>query len=272
MPRETMRATAEFHFLPFDRYPVSANFLTDRGPVRTNNEDSASVVIPASRQILESKGVLAVVADGMGGHEGGEVASSLATEHISKAYYDSTASAKEALADAFQGANKAIFEKARKDRSLAGMGTTCTAVAVVNGLAWAAHVGDSRIYLVRGGEPYRMTEDHSATMQLVNSGMITLAEAAYHEDRNVILRAMGTHAKLEVAFWKEPFPLRPGDRLVLCSDGLYEVITDDEIAKISSGAAETAQGCTELITMAAKRETTDNITVAILHVGQAEAS
>src|SRR5262249_34835643 len=150
---------------------------------------------------------------GMGGHEGGEVASNLATAHISKAYYDNTASVQDALFAAFQGANKAIFEKARKDRTLAGMGTTCTAVAVINGLAWAAHVGDSRIYLVRGGGPYRMTEDHSATMQLVNSGMITLAEAAYHEDRNVILRAMGTHAQLEVAGWKEPFPLRPGDRL-----------------------------------------------------------
>ncbi len=272
MSKESIRATSEFHFLPLDRYPVSAGFLSDRGPVRANNEDSAIVVTPQDGTLLERKGILVLVADGMGGHEGGETASGLAADHVAKAYYENPGSADESLAAAFRGANKAIFEAAKKDRRLAGMGTTCTAVAVVNGQVFAAHVGDSRIYLVRGGQPYRMTEDHSAPMVLVNRGMITLAQAAHHEDRNVILRAMGTHGEVEVAQWKEPFPLQPGDRLVLCSDGLYETISDDEIAQLAAGYGDPSEACAALIELATRRECTDNITAAVVYLRRAEAA
>ncbi|MFN7924932.1 MAG: Stp1/IreP family PP2C-type Ser/Thr phosphatase [Bryobacteraceae bacterium] len=269
MPRATIKATAEFHYLSFDRYPVSASFLSDRGPTRANNEDSATVIVP-DRDALAQKGILAVVADGMGGHEGGEIASNLAVDYIARSYYASSESPQEALVTAFQGANRAIFDRARKEPKLAGMGTTCTAVAVISGVAWAAHVGDSRVYLVRGGETYRMTEDHSATMQLVNKGVITLAEAAHHEDRNVITRAMGTHDKLEVSCWKDPFPLQPDDRFVLCSDGLYETISDREIAEVAARARQPERACADLIALATRRECSDNVTVAVLHVGRAE--
>jgi protein phosphatase len=213
--------------------------------------------------------VLVLVADGMGGREGGETASGLASRHVSKAYYENGGAADESLLAAFHKANDAIFEESQKDTRLSGMGTTCTAVAVVNGLAFAAHVGDSRIYLVRGGEAYRMTEDHSAPMQLVNRGIITLAEAAYHEDRNVILRALGTRAKIEVAQWKEPFPLLPGDRLVLCSDGLHGTVSDGEIARLSA-TGDVAAACAALIDLATRRECGDNVTAAVLYLGKAE--
>jgi len=146
------------------------------------------------------------------------------------------------------------------------MGTTCTAVAVVNGMAYSAHVGDSRVYLVRAEQIYCMTEDHSAPMEMVKQGMLTLAEARNHEERNVILRAMGTRPQLEVALWTTPFPLRQDDRLLLCSDGLYEKIDDRELASVAAAHAP-EQACRELIRIAIERVSSDNVTVAILQLG-----
>ena len=181
MPQDRPRATGEFHCLPFDRYPVHASFLTDRGHVRAINEDSAAVVVPSGPAVLHGKGVLAIVADGMGGHEAGEIASGLAVATVIDRFYASRDDAQLALVDAFLAANTAILERARRDRKMAGMGTTCTAAVVLDGLVYTAHVGDSRIYLIRDGRAYRMTQDHSATMEMVNQGLITLAEANHHE-------------------------------------------------------------------------------------------
>jgi protein phosphatase len=162
-------------------------------------------------------------------------------------------------------ANRAIFDHAKRQPQLTGMGTTCTAVAIVDGLAYSAHVGDSRAYLVRAGQLYQMTEDHSQTMEMVKQGMITLQEAREHPDRNVILRAMGTHKDLEVAVWETPFALRPGDRFVLCSDGLHEMVTDDEICAITA-ANEYAQACAQMMQLALERISSDNVTVAVAQV------
>lgn len=267
MPHDRPKATGEFHCLPFDRFPIGASFLTDRGHVRTINEDSAAVVVPIDEAVMSGKGVLAIVADGMGGHEAGEIASGLAVATVTEHFYASRHGAQKALVDAFLAANAAILERARRDRKMAGMGTTCTAAVVLNGLVYTAHVGDSRIYLIRGGHAYRMTQDHSATMEMVNQGLITLAEANHHEERNVILRAMGTHEKLEVATWREPFPLLPGDALMLCSDGLYETIDDDEFGRLCSASATPERACAALMEMAAGRDGTDNVTVAVVRVG-----
>lgn len=266
MPHDRPKATGEFHCLPFERYPVHASFLTDRGRVRAINEDSAAVVVPSDPAILNGKGVLAVVADGMGGHEAGEIASALAVTTVSEHFYQSRQAPQQALIEAFLAANAAILAHARRDRKSAGMGTTCTAAVISNGLAYTAHVGDSRIYLIRAGRAYRMTQDHSATMEMVNQGLITLAEANHHEERNVILRAMGTHEKLDVATWSEPFPLHPGDALMICSDGLYETIDDDEFGRICGGGNTPEQACAELIQVAAGRDGTDNVTVAVIRV------
>lgn len=269
MPQQSSKATAECHWLPFDRFAVEANCRSDRGRIRPLNEDSVCVVIPENPEIFNAKGVLMVVADGMGGHEGGEVASSMAVERVKAQYYCGDSNPARALAAAFNRANQDVYDYARSHPKLAGMGTTCTAVAVVGGRAWLAHVGDSRIYLVREGGAYRMTQDHSATMELVNRGLLTLAEADHHEERNVILRALGTHERLEVATWKNPFPLRAGDWMVLCSDGLYQTIPDDELADLCTRQGTSAQACDALLRAALDRDGTDNITVAALYVSPA---
>lgn len=250
---------------------VSAGFLTDTGPSRASNEDSVAVVSPAEFGALLTKGVLAVVADGMGGHEGGEVASAIAAHRVPELYYAGKGGPQESLVAAFEEANRDIYEVARKNGKLSGMGTTCTAVAIVNGMAYLAHAGDSRAYLVRGGQIYCMTEDHSATMELVKQGKLTMAQAKVHEDRNLILRAMGTHPKLEVDRWNTPFPLRPGDRMLLCSDGLYETITDPELCEITA-SREPQVACGELIQLATDRSVSDNCTVAILHLGACDSA
>ncbi|HEY4360163.1 MAG TPA: Stp1/IreP family PP2C-type Ser/Thr phosphatase [Bryobacteraceae bacterium] len=244
---------------------VEASFLSDQGPRRTSNEDSAAVVVPQDPEHIASKGTLVLVADGMGGHEGGEVASEMAARLISEAYYADQTDPQTSLVNAYHLANRAIFDHAKRQPQLTGMGTTCTAVAIVDGLAYSAHVGDSRAYLVRAGQLYQMTEDHSQTMEMVKQGMITLQEAREHPDRNVILRAMGTHKDLEVAVWETPFALRPGDRFVLCSDGLHEMVTDDEICAITA-ANEYAQACAQMMQLALERISSDNVTVAVAQV------
>ncbi len=246
---------------------VEASVMTDTGPRRQSNEDCGKVVRPLDPEQLAKKGVLAIVADGMGGHEGGEVASQMAVQTVSEVYSASRVEPQAALVQAFQGANREIYQLSRRRNELAGMGTTCTAVAVVNGIAYASHIGDSRAYLVRGGQIYRMTEDHSATMALVKQGLISLNEAREHEDRNVILRAMGTHEEVEVSTWDAPFTVRPGDRLVLCSDGLHDTLTDAEICAIAA-SSEPGEACSRMLNLALERMCTDNVTVAVLGIYQ----
>jgi PPM family protein phosphatase len=246
---------------------VEASVISDTGPRRQSNEDCGKVVRPEDPQQLARKGVLAIVADGMGGHEGGEVASHMAVHSVTEAYSASGAQPQAALVQAFQAANREIYQLSRRRNELAGMGTTCTAVVVVGGIAYSAHIGDSRAYLVRGGQIYRMTEDHSATMALVKQGLISLNEAREHEERNVILRAMGTHEEVEVSTWDAPFTVWPGDRLILCSDGLHDTLTDPEICSIA-GSAEPGEACSRMLNLALERMCTDNVTVAVLGIHQ----
>jgi protein phosphatase len=246
-------------------YKVEPAFLSETGP-RQANEDCAAVVVPRDSAIIASKGVLAVVADGMGGHKAGEIASRTAVAAIVETYCAGAGPIQQALARAFQEGNRRIFEHALREPELEGMGTTCTVLVVQGGFAWSAHVGDSRIYLIRAGCAYRMTEDHSATMQLVDQGLLTLEQASRHEHRNLILRAMGTHAELEVATWSEPFPIHAGDCFVLCTDGLYDVTPDEEIGRLANTGATPAEACRALVDAALARTSTDNITVAVVRI------
>ena len=205
-----------------------------------------------------------MVADGMGGHAAGEVASSLAVEVIERAYQGCTGDPASCLTEALQQANRAIHDTARRDERLGGMGTTCTAVVVEKGQAYLAHVGDSRLYLVRGGGIYRMTEDHSAVMDLVRRGLLTADEARHHADKNVILRALGTHSSVRVATWDEPMPVRPGDTLVLSSDGLHDLVEDEEIGEVVHSQS-LEEACRRLVDLARERGGPDNITVVLLH-------
>jgi protein phosphatase len=237
--------------------------LTDPGCHRELNEDSVRVLVPEDAGVLERKGLLAVVADGMGGHQAGEVASALAVEIVTREYFAGCGGIPECLAGALRAANREILEQSATRHSLGGMGTTCTALVLAGDQAWAGHVGDSRIYLVRDGSIYRMTEDHSAVMDLVKKGILSAEQARRHADRNVLLRAMGQREELEAEVWTEAFPVRAGDRFVLCSDGLHDLVDDaeiqDAVLRLKPEAA-----CAELVRLARERGGYDNITVVVV--------
>jgi len=245
------------------KFDVVASMLSDVGCVRELNEDSGTYIQPDDPEVLASKGLLILVADGMGGHSAGEVASRMAVEVITRTYYEDGGNPQSALKKAFREANRAIHKTAEKDESKTGMGTTCTALVLQNGTAISAHVGDSRLYLVREGSIYLMTEDHSAVMEMVKAGLITLEQARHHPDKNVILRAMGSHPEVEVTTWQEPFPVRTGDCFLLCSDGLYDLIEDEEIKRVVE-SQEPRSACESLIALAKERGGHDNISVGIV--------
>jgi PPM family protein phosphatase len=255
------------------KFDVVASMLSDVGCVRELNEDSGTYIQPDDPEVLASKGLLILVADGMGGHSAGEVASQMAVEVITRTYYEDGGDPQSALKKAFREANRAIHKTAEKDESKTGMGTTCTALVLQNGTAISAHVGDSRLYLVREGSIYLMTEDHSAVMEMVKAGLISLEQARHHPDKNVILRAMGSHPEVEVTTWQEPFPVKAGDCFLLCSDGLYDLIEDEEIKRIVE-SQEPRSACESLIALAKERGGHDNISVGIvslLPVGESQA-
>lgn len=254
------------------KFDLVACLLSDVGCVRELNEDSGAYIQPDDPEVLAAKGLLILVADGMGGHSAGEVASRMAVEVITRTYYDDGGDPQSALKKAFREANRAIHKTAENDESKTGMGTTCTALVLQNGTAISAHVGDSRLYLVREGAIYLMTEDHSAVMEMVKAGLISAEQARHHPDKNVILRAMGSHAEVEVTTWQEPFPVRTGDRFLLCSDGLYDLIEDEEIKRVVE-SQEPRSACESLIALAKERGGHDNISVGIvslLPVGESQ--
>lgn len=213
-----------------------ASAQSDIGKVRTVNEDAVLVCRPDGRE-YESHGVLALLADGMGGANGGGIASQIAIRAIPRRYLESRSNPSKALRAALEAAGKEIYRQARRGKGLQGMGATCVALALNPPSAWAAWVGDSRLYLLRSGQIYQMTEDHSVVGELRRQGSLTAEEALRHEDRNVVTRALGSRPDVEIAFWREPFPTRPGDRFLLCSDGLRDLLSNIDILNIAGDGA-----------------------------------
>lgn len=249
-------------------FEITAGMLSDAGCHRETNEDCCRYVQPEDSEQAKSKGVLVLVCDGMGGHAGGEVASRLATEIIPRTYYKSSRPPQAALEEAFQSANRAIYKTSQKHPHLRGMGTTCTAMVIHEGAAILAQVGDSRLYLVRSGQIYLMSEDHSAVMEMVRRGAMSLEEARRHEDKNIILRALGVQPEVTVSTWHNPFPTHDQDCFVLCSDGLYDLVTDEEIRQVVC-EREPHPASERLTAMAKERGGYDNITVGVIKVGVA---
>ncbi len=238
------------------------SILSDRGCRRPVNEDSGRVVNAAAAG-APGRGLLVIIADGMGGYEGGEVASRLATDTVAKTYPTAQGTPGEALEESFRQAHKTIFKMAAENDELRGMGSTCTALAIVGQEAWAAHVGDSRLYLLRGREIYQLSEDHSAIMEMVRQGLLTQEEADHHEDRNILLRAMGTQPDLTMMKWARPMDVKSGDAFVLCSDGLHNLVSDSEVLAVA-GNTPPKEACRKLVQMAKERGGHDNITVAVV--------
>ncbi len=249
---------------------IEAGVATDPGCVRELNEDMVRIIRPTTPDELARRGVLAVVCDGMGGHEAGEIASRLATETIVRRFETDDGDPLTLLTRAVQAANRAIFEAAERNRKLQGMGTTVTALLLRGGHAYGAHVGDSRTYLVRNGDIFAMTEDHSAVMELVRRGVISREEARHHPEKNVISRALGSHRDVQVTGWPQPFAVLPGDAFLLCSDGLYDLV-EDAVLLATVRDTHPQVACDRLVTLAREAGGHDNISVAILAMSAAGA-
>jgi PPM family protein phosphatase len=248
------------------RTGIEVSVQSDIGCLRQNNEDSFGYWEPEDDQQFLRKGRLAVVADGMGGYEGGQEASRLAVETLVEVYRDFGGDDPQAaLVEALQAAHEQIREYSFAHPGLRGMGTTCTAAAIVQDSLYYVHVGDTRLYLIRDGQITRVTRDHSYVGRLVESGMISPEEAENHPQRNILTAALGTNPDLIMDSPGRPEPLRPEDVLLICSDGLWGLVRDLEILDtVENKSAE--QAGRELIELARERGGPDNITVAILRL------
>jgi protein phosphatase len=248
------------------RTGIEVSVQSDIGCQRQNNEDSFGYWEPEDDQQFLSKGRLAVVADGMGGYEGGQEASRLAVETLVEVYRDFGGDDPQAaLVEALQTAHEQIRQYSFAHPELRGMGTTCTAAAIVQDALYYVHVGDTRLYLIRDGEITRVTRDHSYVGRLVESGMISPEEAENHPQRNILTAALGTNPDLIMDSPGRPEPLRPEDVLLICSDGLWGLVRDSEILDaVENKSAE--QAGRKLIELARERGGPDNITVEILRL------
>jgi protein phosphatase len=244
--------------------------LTDQGQVRKNNEDG----VWADPELN-----LMVVADGMGGHKAGEVASGMAITSIPTNFKQLTRANKSGeivdnhfspdthrLGFCLKMANQMIFEASQKYPQDSGMGTTCTAAFINGGRLSVAHVGDTRCYLIRRGVIEQLTQDHSLAMDQVRRGLISKEEAA-HVNQNILTRSLGTQAEVQVDL--DEHPLFPGDAVLLCSDGINKELTDEQVLKVVMQTPDVREIPKRLIDMANASGGQDNITVAVARVEKA---
>ena len=224
--------------------------MTDIGRVRPINEDA--YYLPGEDERF------CAVADGMGGHNAGEVASAMAVEEFARQMRDVENITCEAMRAAVLRANDAVFRRAGEDASMNGMGTTFSALAIQDDTAYLAHVGDSRIYLVRRGTIIQLTLDHTLVEEMVLMGKLTVREARVHPKRNIITRALGTDAHVEVDLIE--LGVRPGDVFFLCSDGMTNFVEEREILAIACGDADWNEKLKKLLSIALENGGADNIT------------
>jgi len=243
---------------------VQAKGSTDVGQVRSVNQDSF---------LVNDGDRLFIVADGMGGHAGGEIASQVCVKEIS-GYLDRNADIflgrdnrphpdpriSNALVQAVNYASTKIYERALEDPTLRGMGTTATVCKIVDDRAYVAHVGDSRLYLIRCGMIYQVTNDHSLVSEQVRAGILTKEEAELHHLRNVITRSVGYQEEEDVD--TTCLGLEKGDMIIMCSDGLHGPVADVEISQIAKD--QQLESVESLIKLANERGGDDNITVVVI--------
>ncbi len=226
---------------------------TDVGQVRDHNEDGYLV--------QEDIGLVAL-ADGMGGHQAGEVASATALEALQAAMRDGGD-----IREAIEAANAAVYEQSQGDEQLQGMGTTLTAATLSDdGTLLFGHVGDSRAYLMRDGTLERVTTDHSVIEELVQAGDLTAEQARVDPRRSMITRAIGLDSGVDVDLY--PIPLQTGDRFMFCSDGLTDMVDDEAIEQVLAEGQEPAAAAERLVELANEAGGTDNITVVVVDVAE----
>ena len=239
---------------------VEACAVTDRGRVRTHNEDTFHVADDCS---------ILIAADGLGGHAAGEIASEIATQFVAELVASETDFLRKASSDqiasllvtAFHGAHEAVLDEALSVKSRIGMGTTLIAALIANGVAYVGHVGDVRGYVFGGDGLTQITDDHSPVGELVRSGKITPEAAREHPEKHLISQAIGLEPG--VAPELSEVDIVAGEQLLLCSDGLWEALTDEDIAAVLS-ASDTAYTAAVALTDAANEHGgPDNITAVV---------
>ena len=225
---------------------------TDKGLVRTENEDDFCI---------EGDLGFSAVADGMGGHASGEVASKMAIDIVRDYFKNEKEPLSNRMTSGIRLANRAIYDASRNQSQWNGMGTTIAAALLIGNRLSVAHVGDSRVYLVRGGNLEQITDDHTIVSEQVQKGLMTREEADQSGMRHILTRALGIDPDVNVDV--DELTMSKGDRLVFCSDGLSELVSDDEIlyAVMSSDTPEIA--CDQLVNMANQKGGHDNITVIV---------
>jgi PPM family protein phosphatase len=240
--------------------------LTDVGCQRENNEDAFSYWEPQTDADFQEKGRLVIIADGMGGYEGGQEASRLAVETIQAVFdHEAAHDPRDALLKGFQAAHDRIQQYANAHPEFHGMGTTCTALALNDLHLYFAHIGDSRLYLVRAGSIARLTRDHSYVGRLVESGVLRSDEAEHHPQRHILTAALGAGSDIAADAPANPVALENGDILVLCTDGLWSLVPEAEILEIVI-SRDPSGACAELVKRARERSGPDNITVQVLRL------
>lgn len=241
---------------------------TDVGKVRSENQDFGALTNAQEEAQSHAGGRLLIVADGMGGHRGGATASRLAADTVKSEYLSSaTGDPAIALHEALAMANARIFAESQTNPDLRGMGTTTSALVVRGNQAWLAHVGDSRIYLVRGDGIKQLTDDHSLVATMVREGLLTAQEAETHPRRNVLQRSVGVGEDVDIDI-RGPFDVQENDTFILCSDGLHGLVKEEEIARVARLSLDAAAG--EFVRLALERGAPDNVTVIVARVIRAE--
>lgn len=243
--------------------------FSEQGPVRETNEDFIAHQCPEEPAVRLSKGHLFAIADGVGGTQAGEVASREATQQLISSYYGSPKRWGRAMEEAFQRANLHVYDLGLSNPEYRKMQTTLSAIVLVEDRAMIGHVGDTRIYLVRGGTIQQLTRDHSEVNELVRMQIITPEMARHHPRRNIITRAIGTTPFLQPEFRK--IEIEPGDIFVMCTDGVWEFVEEQEILTTLTEFTP-AESCRRLLDGAIKRGTNDNISIQIAKVVKCERS
>jgi len=244
-------------------------YHTDSGTIRFINEDA---IIYRSHDHnpegfdIDKYGSLFAVADGMGGHSAGEIASNMACQAILKYYHLPSISDEttwDQLKDLYYQINENILMQSRKIPDFYGMGTTLTTLIIRNNKAWIAHVGDSRIYLVRHQVMDQITDDHTEVQKMVDKGFFTPQEAGQCRARNILTQAIGVDNRLKVFTWADR--IQPGDLYLLCSDGLFDMLSNEDILGIiQSNAGQFNKTCRQLVKKANKLGGKDNISVILV--------
>lgn len=234
---------------------------SDQGRIRDSNEDTYVA--------MDLQGTF-LVADGMGGHAAGEVASSIAAQTVKSLLEEGNRDSKAEvlLQNAVQQANTHVYQEQMQKKELRGMGSTLTVLAISNGRFHVAHVGDSRAYLYRNGELKQLTQDHSVVWPLYENGILSKTDMAKHPQKNLITRSIGTYPQVEVDLQGDN--ASAGDIFLLCSDGLTDVLTDEDIGQNLSKNNSTPQDLADRLVDAANRAGgPDNITVIVIRILEA---